>query len=191
MRIIGGKYKRRRLKFVKTLTIRPTMDRVRESLFNVLGDTVEDAEILDIFAGFGSLGLEALSRGAEHCTFIDNSRQATEVLKENIQTLALEPRESKVLPLDWQEALTLLKNQKRQFNLVFLDPPYNVPNLSQNVLLGLAGSGIVRPSSWVICEHSNRDELKNQMDERVKSAYSVRDERKFGQTYITILEARG
>jgi len=165
MRIIAGKYKGRRLSFVKSSEIRPTMDRVKESIFNVLGGRLQGGYALDLFAGCGSLGLEALSRGVAKTVFVDSHPRAQKILKQNIESLRISPESVEVMGHSWQSALQRLKHQKEQFDLVFMDPPYSRASLIGNVLLRLMDSGILKFSSRVIIEHGTTAELEEFVSE--------------------------
>ncbi len=184
MRIVAGCFKSRRLKFIKSPEIRPTMDRVKESLFNVLGDHINRKAVLDIFAGCGSLGLEALSRGASKCVFVDNNRAALTLLKENIKLLHLDADEAEVIGRDWKSALKMLETQEKCFDFVFMDPPYKRVDMTQNVLMRLATSGILRPKAKIVVEHDSNLELEGELLEKFGKIRSLR----FGETYISFLE---
>lgn len=162
MRIIAGEFKSRRLEFVKTPDLRPTMDRVKESLFNVLGGTVENEQVLDLFAGSGSLGLEALSRGAKKAVFVDSSPIAQKLLAKNLASLKIPPQKASVLTLPWEMALNFLK-RKDPFDLVLMDPPYTQPELIQNVLSVLGEADILRPACRIVVEHTHRYKIPEEL----------------------------
>ncbi len=150
MRIISGQFKGRRLQAPKGKLTRPTPDRVREALFSILGHRVQQAKVLDLFAGTGCLGLECLSRGADHATFIEKDRRAFEHLQKNVQIADSE--QLSCLNTTAQKALGLLKKKGSLFDLVFLDPPYNQglldPTLNQLLRLKL-----VKQRGIIVCEH--------------------------------------
>ena len=124
MRIIAGKNRGTKLYTLDGDDItRPTLDRVKESLFNIIMPYIENSNILDLFAGSGALGLESLSRGAGKVTFCDNSSKAINVIKNNINKTKLE-KKTQVLHKDFSKAIIDLKNQKNKFDIIFLDPPY-------------------------------------------------------------------
>ncbi len=120
MRIISGKYKGRQLVSAKDQSIRPTTDKIKEYIFQLLDDFVLNANVLDLFAGSGSLGLEALSRGAEHVTFVDNSQASLRVLRRNIGRIKVEDPFSVIK----KDVLTFLRKNKQPFDLIFADPPF-------------------------------------------------------------------
>ena len=123
MRIIAGRFKGARLRPPKRKTVRPTSDRVREALFSAMGQVVEGARILDLFAGTGALGLEALSRGAESVTFVERDRKMAAALAETVESLGVSHIAS-VVNLDALQAVRRLKRAASTFEIVFLDPPY-------------------------------------------------------------------
>ncbi|HET9930818.1 MAG TPA: 16S rRNA (guanine(966)-N(2))-methyltransferase RsmD [Polyangiaceae bacterium] len=122
VKVIAGSFKRRVLKTPPGLSTRPTGARVREALFSILGDLGE-LEVLDLYAGSGALGIEALSRGAAHATFVENERHALSCIRDNIALLGLDARTS-VLSVDVERLRTAFKSNQRRFDLVFCDPPW-------------------------------------------------------------------
>lgn len=123
IRVLGGEHRSRVLKTLKGDDTRPTRSLVREASFNLLKGLYEGGRVLDLFAGSGALGIEALSRGAQHAVFCDNSREAARVIHENLGLLRLTDQ-STVLQMDWKLALMRLTTQTERFDLVLLDPPY-------------------------------------------------------------------
>lgn len=122
MRVIAGKYKSRQLKSVKSNLTRPTTDRNKENMFNIIGPYFQGGKVLDLFAGSGGLGIEALSRGCDFLYSVDNQYAAFQVIKENISLLKIE--NAKVYKLDYRKALKKFNQEKIKFDLVLLDPPY-------------------------------------------------------------------
>jgi len=123
MRITGGALRGRRLTVPKSASIRPMRDAVRAALFSILGDLVPGSRFLDLFAGTGSVGIEALSRGAKHTVFVDNSAEAVKIIEENLQNLGLTGKAT-VCREDVFKALELLSRRNQRFDLVFIGPPY-------------------------------------------------------------------
>lgn len=121
MRIISGKARGTKLSTLEGLETRPTLDRIKESLFNILQNEIYDAKVLDLFAGSGALGLETLSRGAKEAVLCDNSYKAIQVIEDNVRKTHFE-KQARVLKNDYKKTLSILKNEK--FNIIFLDPPY-------------------------------------------------------------------
>ena len=175
MRIISGEHKSRRLVGGKKTRVRPTSDRVKESIFNILQEEVMGKRILDLFAGAGSLGIEALSRGAESVTFVDASSQSINVLKKNIKSLNLESR-STILRLDGLKAINKLK---RDFQMIFADPPY-LKGFVQRVIDSVAHSEVLEKNGVLILEH-HKKETFSFPEEKL----SVLRQKKFGDTVIS------
>lgn len=125
MRVIGGLYRNRRLVAPKGGQTRPTSGQLRECLFNICQSHIEGASFLDLFAGSGAMGIEAMSRGASHATFIDANREALACIKKNIEALGLETGTT-VLGQDIFRGLRYLSKQGRQFDIIFSDPPYHI-----------------------------------------------------------------
>jgi len=146
-RVIAGKWRSRKLHFPPLPGIRPSPDRVRETLFNWLRDRIEGAACLDLFAGSGALGLEALSRGAVHVTFVDQERRAIDAIRAHLALLKAEGGETVVA-----EALGWLSGPPRAFELVFLDPPFD-SDLAPEVCARLR-QGWLKPGAWVYLEHA-------------------------------------
>ena len=122
MRIISGKYAKRNLFTLKSQKTRPTSDKVKESLFNSLGQFFAGGEVLDLYAGSGALGIEAVSRGCEHAVLNDVSRPACQIIRKNVD-LTKEPDRFEVFTMPAKVALKVFADQERKFDLVFLDPP--------------------------------------------------------------------
>lgn len=152
MRIVGGEFRGRRLVAPATTKTRPTSDRAREALFNKLqhahGDPVNDARVLDLFAGTGALGLEALSRGARFCLFVDIDADARANIRENIETLALQGR-TKIFRRDGTRLGEI--GTMAPFDLVFMDPPYS-KNLPERALASLRDGGWLTPNALCVVE---------------------------------------
>lgn len=151
MRIIAGTARRLPLKSVDGLQTRPTTDRIKETLFNILQTDIAGSCFLDLFAGSGQIGLEALSRGAELAVFVENNKKVCSCIKENIQFTHFEDR-SKLLAMEAVSALRFLEG-KHTFDYIFMDPPYKSA-YEKEVLEYLAGSGILREDAWIIVEAS-------------------------------------
>ncbi|MBI5184925.1 MAG: 16S rRNA (guanine(966)-N(2))-methyltransferase RsmD [Nitrospinae bacterium] len=166
MRIIAGKLKGRRLKSFKGHAIRPTPDRARESLFNIIGDSIIESSFLDLFAGTGAVGIEALSRGASEAVFIESSPSACKLISANTEICGLNIRahdvESSSIFLIKKEVvpgIRDLERQKKSFDFIFLDPPYR-EGLYQPVLSLIWKSSILKPDSWTIAEHDSKERLE-------------------------------
>ncbi len=180
MRIIGGTFKRRKLFFPKTLLTRPVTDRAKETIFNVLGTMCESAAVLDLFAGSGSLGIEALSRRASEAYFVDTARICSLCIEHNLKVLGLEQTGS-VLQKPIFSAIKKLESQGKRFNLVFLDPPHN-KGLIKKVLHRLDHSDIVAPFGNIVVGHSNQEGLPKVL-ETLCHQRSI----KIGQAFVSFL----
>lgn len=156
MRVIAGSAKRILLKTPKGLATRPTTDRIKETLFNMLQYNLADCCFLDLFAGSGGIGIEALSRGAAQCVFVDQGREAVECVRENLQATRLAGCAA-VMHCDALAALRRLEG-KYCFDYVFMDPPYGML-LEKQVLAYLADSGLIRKESTLIVENKLEEDI--------------------------------
>ena len=160
MRVTGGLYAGRTLALPKGPRIRPTQDQVRQALFNILGDTVQGARVLDLFAGSGALGIECLSRGASHATFVDRSGFCIAAIEINLESLLGRSswESSSFLKADTLFALPKLAAKNKHFDLVFLDPPYEKDS-ARKALSALCRCAIVSETGWVVAEENKRVSL--------------------------------
>jgi 16S rRNA (guanine(966)-N(2))-methyltransferase RsmD len=180
LRIISGSARGRRLFTPANFRIRPTADRVKESLFNILGNILvcfDHCRVLDIFAGTGNLGLEALSRGASQAVFVDNHRESVSLVLKNIQLLGFAGK-ARVLEKEAIPALRYLEQREESFRLVFIDPPYQM-GLTEKILEYLGGSSLVDDNSLVVAEFSAREVIPREF-----SALREFDRRVYGDTAI-------
>ena len=155
MRIIAGEWKGHRLIAPKGKGIRPTADMVREAMFDVLSARVPGARVLDLFAGTGALGLEALSRGATHVTWVDQEPRSIDGIHENLEKLKALRSCCEVLNMPAAAALRRFAKTERQFDLIFVDPPYE-SGLYEETLLAMAMSRVLAPDGIVAVEHARR-----------------------------------
>lgn len=153
MKIIAGKYYRRILEVPKNKTTRPTTSRLREALFNILQHEIEGATFLDIFAGSGAIGIEALSRGAVSATFIESDRFALQTLKNNLERLKIS-REAEVLFGDYHKNLKGLGFRKARFDLIFADAPYQI-DVTEQILLQVASNQLLKPYGKLFIENDS------------------------------------
>jgi 16S rRNA (guanine966-N2)-methyltransferase len=162
MRVIAGTYRSRIIKSLKGLALRPTSDRLRETLFNVLGPDVAGSRFLDLFAGTGAIGIEALSRGAAEVVFVENHAPAATLIRRNVGSLGIR-NGAKVLVTDALGGLEKLASGKKgkpsQYDYVFLDPPYAAANDYARVLEFLGSTHLVAPGGVVIAEHRRSFDL--------------------------------
>jgi len=181
MRIVAGQSKGRKLVAPSGRDVRPTSDRVREALFSSLGQAVVGARVLDLFAGSGALGLEALSRGAAAATFVDSSGRALDAVRRNIEKTGFDEL-ARVLRLDALQGLDLLHREGARFDLVFLDPPYT-GELAVTATERLVGRGLLAAGARVVVEHPAGRELPPTAGLRIIAS------KRYGGTALTVMEA--
>ncbi len=169
MRVIGGKYKGRKLDGFTMEGTRPTMDRVKESIFAMLQQNILDKNVLDLFGGSGSLGIEALSLGAASCIFVDNNKIACKTIYENA-------RDMKGVTIREMDFLTFLKSTDKAFDLILLDPPYQKNLLAPSIEV-IEKRGLLKKQGILVCEYET---------EEFTSSYSLWKERKYGTKMVRI-----
>lgn len=174
MRVIAGTYGGRELVAPRGRSTRPTSDRVREALFSILGDNVRGARVLDLFAGSGALGIEALSRGAAQATLVDSAGAAIDAIRRNLQTLGVD---AEVVRAPALRFLQSARGRARQYDLLFLDPPYRLArDLGHELTAALVP--ILADDARVVAESDRRSPLSLEL--------SLLDERRYGDTLIRI-----
>ena len=176
MRVISGKYKGKKIMGFDIDGTRPTMDRVKESLFAMIQTKVKDSTVLDLFAGSGSLGIEALSNGAREAYFIDNNTKIIQILKNNTSFI---DEDIHILKSDYIDALRLLKEY--QFDIIFLDPPYNA-HLINNCLEKIHEYDLLSPSGIIVCEYED--------EEIVTDYFDLIKEKKYSDKHIKIYKCK-
>ena len=156
MRIIAGKYRGRRIKQPETALTRPTKDRIREAVFNMIGQYFPGKRVLDLFAGSGAFGLEAISRGADSCVFVEQNIECANVIKENLDSLRItdniEIRITNVF-----EYIEFLHKNKTKFNLILADPPY-AQGMAKKTLIMVNQYDILEPIGLLILEHHKQED---------------------------------
>ena len=177
MRIISGQYGRRKLEVPKGNDIRPTSDKIRGAIFNSLESlgAIHEARVLDAFSGSGALGIEALSRGAQHCTFIDKSRTSLDLSKRNIDTVGAAPHSDTLIG-----DASKINFKRKAFDLILLDPPY-YKNLTELTLKNLEKQSAILSTATIICETERSVNMSH------APHYSVHSEKIYGDTKVTIL----
>jgi 16S rRNA (guanine966-N2)-methyltransferase len=181
MRIIAGKHRGRNLVTVRNLSVRPTTDRAKQTIFDILTNRIDfgGIEVLDLFAGSGSLGLEAVSRGARQATFVDKSPQSLQTLETNVRTLGCsEQCVSYAADVFWY-----LKNARHSFDVVFVDPPYRLERIAE-LPTELFASEVLREGTYVVMEHSKESPV-----EPSEAMYDV-TRKAFGQTTVLIMRTK-
>lgn len=180
MRIISGTAKGRRLATPKGKHIRPVLDQVKEAIFNILYN-IAGLDVADVFAGTGSIGLEALSRGAATAVFVDNDREALSLIRENIEKCKFGP-EARIIPKHVDVALKVMQKEGLKFDIMFVDPPYQ-KDLVVKTLSTIAEFGLLKPDGRIITEHHPKEPI-----EGLPETLTISDQRKYGQTMITFLK---
>jgi len=181
MRVISGTARGRRLASFAGDKIRPTSDRVKEALFNIITSNfgpLDGKQVLDLFSGTGNLGIEALSRGAAKTSFVDENPKSINTLKKNLDICGFADR-SEVLVSSVEHGIRLLAKKGKRFNLVFLDPPYE-KGLVEKTLEEIVSDGILEEEGVVITEHSLRERPSEEYD-----GLTLTDRRKYGDTEIS------
>lgn len=176
MRVITGKARGRRLETLSGDDVRPTTDTVKEAVFSIIQFSIEGRSFLDVFAGSGQMGIEALSRGAKKAVFVDKSRRSLEIIRKNIKTCGFED-DAEIIASD---SLSYLSSVQEKFDLVFLDPPYHT-GLLQAALEKVPP--IMKTTGYIICEHPKEETLPAFLGEfQMKKSYC------YGKIMITVYE---
>jgi 16S rRNA (guanine966-N2)-methyltransferase len=180
LRIISGRLKGKKLRTLPGSKTRPTSDRLRETLFNILGSRIKNACILDLYAGSGALGIEALSREARFSMFIDNDGQAMAVIKGNLRACSLDEK-SKTILWDIRKNLNCMMAIPEMFDMVFMDPPY-LKGMIFDTLRNLEETGKLAAGASLVVEHASKEPV------RVDSPnFTITDRRTYGKTSLTFL----
>jgi 16S rRNA (guanine966-N2)-methyltransferase len=178
MRVIAGVFKGRKLTGIKGRKIRPTSDKIREALFSILSHKVDNALVLDLFAGTGALGIEALSRGAAKSFFVDKSKESIQIIKKNIELFSI--KESTEVFL--HDACTIMSSKillNHKFDMIFMDPPYN-KGFIFNTLMNVDLLNIMKDDAIIIAEQSRQEN-----DIEKVSGFDLYDKRVYGETVIS------
>lgn len=177
MRIVSGKYRHRLIEYPEdSLHIRPTKDRIREALFSALGN-LNGLNVLDLYAGSGAMGIEALSRDALHCSFVDNNPIAIKTIKNNINNLKIDNAE--ILFLNAQEALDKFKKENRIFDLIILDPPYALGDYEGNIFF-ILDNNLINKGSRIVTECNRELDFSKFKYEKIKSY-------RYGEIFVNVL----
>jgi 16S rRNA (guanine966-N2)-methyltransferase len=177
VRVIAGELGGRRLRVPRGRAVRPTSDRVREALFSILGEIVHGARVLDLFAGSGALGIEALSRGAERAVFVERDPTAAAVVRANLQGLAVPPERAELRVVDARQAVVTARRRRETYDLVFIDPPYR-DAAGWGRELSQALPALLGPAARVVTESDRRSPLALEL--------GAGQERQYGDTVIRI-----
>lgn len=179
MRVISGNAKGRPLRAVPGTGTRPTTDKVKEAVFSMIGPYFDGGDALDLFAGTGALGIEAVSRGMSRAVFIDADRKAIETIRHNVQTARMEEH-AEIFRTDAMQALKAMAKRSRAFDFIFLDPPYRMKQVP-DLLLYMEEHGVAREGATVVVEH----DAAHRYPERIGS-FVMRRHAEYGETGISI-----
>jgi 16S rRNA (guanine966-N2)-methyltransferase len=173
LRIIAGKFRGRNLKCPPSLEVRPTSDRLRETLFNVIAPRIEATRFLDLCAGSAAVGIEALSRGAFHATFVDRSRKMCDLIKSNLDLCRIERRESEVIQSEAEDYLRRFiakqPDSGRPWDIAFFDPPYANDYLRILEIFGAHASSLLTKNGLLIVEHRHKNKLEDKAGSIIRS----------------------
>ena len=186
MRIITGRARGARLASLEGENTRPTAERVKEAVFSMLQFEIEDRQVLDLFAGSGQLGLEAVSRGAAHAVLVDRSREAVEILKKNCLKTRLAP-DCEIFCSDYADFLRTCRG-RRKFDLVFLDPPYAM-GLIPKAIRTMRDYGVLSPNCTLICESASHADVFGG-DEALAGEFEIVKEARYGVACVTVMQWR-
>lgn len=181
MRIISGKARGTKLYTLDSMSTRPTLDRVKESIFNIIQNEIEEAIILDLFTGSGAIGLEMLSRGAKKAVLCDKSKEAIEIVKKNIEKTHMNEK-VELYNCDFKSCLEKVKNQK--FDIIYIDPPYETDFIAQS-LKKIIELDIIKEESKIILETDNEQRMLKDIE---NMDVEVIDKRKYGRATIIFLK---
>ena len=176
MKIISGKYKGRNIEGFTIDGTRPTMDRVKESLFATIQNYLDNSVVLDLFSGSGNLGIEALSQGAKSITLVDSNYKAIKVINNNLKNIGI--TDAKVLNMDYKKALESLDDK---FDIIFLDPPYKTNYIEESIKL-ISKYNILSDKGIVVCESDDLNKII------YDDNYNAIKDKKYGDKYIVILK---
>ena len=181
MRVISGTARGTKLYSLEGNNTRPTLDRVKESLFNIIGMAVRDAIVLDLFSGSGAIGIEAASRGAEKVILCDKSKDAINVINKNIEKTKLQ-KNTKVINLSYKEAL---KIANCKYDIIYIDPPY-ATNLVKDSVEEILNNEYLNNSGIIIIETDEEERILKELDE-IKEKIDIYDKRKYGRIVLIFL----
>lgn len=186
MRIISGTARGTKLFTLEGLDTRPTLDRVKEPLFNIINFDLDDAVVLDLFAGSGALGLEAISRGARKAFLCEKNRNAANIVEKNIEKTKFQ-NQAVLIRNDFEKAVTFIENQKEKVDVVFIDPPYKT-DLIKRSLEKILDSNILNDGFIIIAETDEPERILNDID---ALNINVFDTRKYGRVSLIFLNRKG
>lgn len=185
MRIISGTMRGTILYTLEGDNTRPTLDRVKEALFSKINFEIQDATILDLFAGSGALGLESLSRGADKVFLCDNSRDAIKIINQNLEKTRTKDKVS-LLNMDYKKALEELRKQDIKFDIVFLDPPYKT-DFAEDAAKYIVENGLLKIDGFIVLETDEKERVLNNLDTNI---LEIREIKKYGRVYLLFIYSK-
>jgi len=186
MRVISGKARGSKLSTIESQLTRPTLDRVKESLFNIIQSRISESQVLDLFAGSGALGIEALSRGAKGATFCDNNPEAIKVIKNNLtKTRFIE--HAKVINADYSKCLEILKRENETFDIIFIDPPYKMDIAVKSIKI-ILDNQLLKKDGLIVLETDEAERDLKELEELEKNdSIHITDQRKYGRANLIFI----
>lgn len=183
MRIISGTARGTKLYTLEGLSTRPTLDRVKESLFNIIQGEIEGTQVLDVFAGSGAIGLELLSRGAKRAVLCDNSKEAIQIIKKNIEKTHMQEK-AEVYNLDFEQLIEKLKNQK--FDIIYIDPPY-ATDFVRKTIDKIFENRLIKEETKIIIETDDEQRILKDIENK---DVVITDKRRYGRATIIFLKCK-
>lgn len=181
MRIIGGLARGTKLYTLEGLNTRPTLDKVREAIFNILQNNIRDTVVLDLFAGSGAVGLESISRGTKKAILCDNNKQAIQIINKNAQKMRVEDK-VQILCIDYEN---FLSNTQEKFDFIYIDPPYNTDYISNSIKL-INDRNLLAEEGIIIAETDEEERVKDEID-KLKTSINIYDTRKYGRARLIFM----
>lgn len=178
MRIISGSLKGRQIKGFNIEGTRPTMDRVKASIFASIQSDIKDSIVLDLFAGSGNLGIEAISNGSKYCYFIDNNKKCTQCIKDNLKMFHID-KQCQVVYMDYNRALKKFRNNNQKFDIIFVDPPYKYENIN-DVVDVISNYNILNKNGLLILEFKYDSLVID------SSIYTLHKSKRYGDKFVYI-----
>lgn len=179
MKVISGLYKGRNIEGFFIDGTRPTMDRVKESLFAIIQQKIKGSNILDLFSGSGNLGIEAISQGAKYAYLVDKNKKAVNIINKNIEDIGI--NNCKVLNMDYKKALKYFEINNNKFDIIFLDPPYKTEYIRESIDL-ITEYNLLNENAIIVCESNDLNKIVYSKE------YMVIKEKKYGDKFIVILK---
>lgn len=181
MRIIGGLSRGTKLFTLEGLDTRPTLDRVRESLFNILQNDIRDAIVLDLFAGSGAIGLESISRGAQKAVLCDKNKKAIDIIKKNVEKLRVEDK-VKIAYTDYEN---FLNTSNDKFDFIYIDPPYKTKFISNSIKI-INNRNLLSDNGIIVAETDEEERIENEIKE-LNVSINIYDVRKYGRARLIFM----